>query len=200
MPSADQPQRRAGPVQSVATTGAIRAAALQELAEKGVTGLSVDAVARRASVGKAAIYRRWPSKHEMVLSIAVEVSTNPLLFPDTGTFEGDLRGWLENVEASLRHPQVSRIVPDLLAEAARDTAFGAALHERVGVVRRRLAGAMIERAVERGELPGHVDAELAADLIVAPVYWRLAVTRQPFDACDRERLLAMTLAALRVPV
>lgn len=192
----DTSSRRSGPVLSEATTRAIRAAVYEELARDGYGSLSMEAVARRAAVGKAAIYRRWPSKQEMVISIVAEAGLVADLFPDTGSLEGDLRASLRIAARHLRHPLVSRIVPDLLAETARDSAFGAVVYERIGVARRDRGLAMVRRAVERGELPAVVDHALAADMIAAPLYWRLAITREPFDERDLKRLVAVTLAAL----
>lgn len=191
--------RRAGPVKSSGTSAAIEAAVFAELAERGVGGLSMDAVAQRAAVGKAAIYRRWPSKREMVLDLVTGVATQAELFPDTGSFEGDLRAFLRATRDHLRHPLIARIVPDLLAEGARDSGFADALHGRVGVPRRALAREMFTRAMQRRELPEDLDLELAVDLIAAPLYWRLAVTRESFADADFERLVGMTLAALRAP-
>ncbi len=189
--------RHAGPVLSDETTRAITAAVFDELAAGGYGRLTIDAVARRASVGKAAIYRRWRSKEEMVLSILGELGTSARFFPEAGSLEDDLRASLRIASEQLRHPLVARVVPDLLAEAARDSAFGAALHEQIGVVRRERGVAMVRRAIDRGELPADLDLALAADVIAAPLYWRLAVTREPFTEKDLERLVGMTLAALR---
>lgn len=192
-----QADRRAGPVLSDVTSQAIADAVFHELAAAGYGRLTIDAVARRASVGKAAIYRRWSSKQEMVLAVVEAVGIEAVTRADTGSLRGDLRAAFEQFVEHMRHPLVARIVPDLLAETARDTAFGAAMHERVGVVRRDRGLALVRRAVLRGELPEHVDEALAADLIAAPLYWRLAVTREPFAAPDLHRLVEVTIAALR---
>lgn len=65
------------------TTSAIIEAALSDLAEKGFTGMSMDGVARRAGVGKSAIYRRWPSKEQMTAAILRELGWTPdLTVPD----------------------------------------------------------------------------------------------------------------------
>lgn len=189
--------QHAGPILNGTKTQAITAAVFDELASSGYGRLSMDAVARRAGVGKAALYRRWRSKEEMVLSLVGEMGTQPDLFPDTGAIADDLRSFMRIAAEHLRHPLVARIIPDLLAEAARDSAFGAAMHEQIGVVRRERGAAMVRRAIARNELPEHVDLALAADLVAAPVYWRLAVTREPFDEQDLERLVTATLAALR---
>lgn len=182
---------------SDATSQAIEAAVLEELAVRGFGGLSIDAVARRAAVGKSAIYRRWPSKEAMVLAIIQDLSTDDALFPDTGNIESDLRSLFSTAAEQLRHRLVSRIVPDLLSEAARDSAFGAALNDAIGLTRRERGLAMVRRAVLRGELPDGIDLDLALDIIAAPLYWRVTVTRRPADESYLDRLVTATLAALR---
>ena len=71
-------------------TTAIRQAVMQELAAVGYGRLSIEAVARRAGVGKTAVYRRWNSKLDMVLEIVSDVAGQSLALPDTGSLRGDL--------------------------------------------------------------------------------------------------------------
>ena len=189
--------RRAGPGLSDATSRAIRDAVLTELAAVGLGRLTIDAVARRAGVGKAAVYRRWPSKEEMVLATVAELGVDAALAPDTGSLRGDVDASLRALAAQLRHPVVARIVPDLLAEGARESRFAAAVYDRVGAARRERTGAVVEAAVTRGELGEGVDRELCLDLLAAPLYWRLAVTRQPYGEADHRRMVDVVVAALR---
>lgn len=193
----EAPVRRTGPVQSDDVTHLIHRTVLDELADHGVGGLTIESVARRAGVGKATVYRRWTSKREMVLAVLTQVATRADLFPDTGELESDLRALFSNAAEHLRDPRVSRIVPDVLAESARDSDFAAALHEQIGLIRRHRAAEMIIRAIDRGELPAHVDLALASDMIAAPLYWRLSVTRQALTTTDLDRLVQMTINALR---
>jgi AcrR family transcriptional regulator len=69
----------------------IREAILQVLAESGYTGLTMDAVASTAGVGKATIYRRWRTKSDLVADAVAELSQLIVTAPDTGSLEGDLR-------------------------------------------------------------------------------------------------------------
>ena len=100
-------------------TEAIRDALVHELAEVGYGRLSIEAVARRAGVGKTAVYRRWSSKLEMVLDVVSSVAGETLPLVDTGSLRGDLEVILKIVARALRHRLASQIIPDLLAEAAR---------------------------------------------------------------------------------
>lgn len=193
----DRPVRRTGPVQSDDVTRLIYRTVVDELADHGIGGLTIENVARRAGVGKATVYRRWTSKREMILTVLADVGASADLFPDTGGLESDLRALLSSAAEHLRDRRVGRIVPDVLAESARDPEFAAALHEQIGLVRRHRAAAMITRAINRGELPSHVDLALASDLIAAPLYWRLSVTREELTPSDLERLIQMMISGLR---
>lgn len=193
------PQRRAAgsAVLSDEVTEAIRDAVFAELAETGYARMSMEAVARRARAGKAAIYRRWPSKAAMVLAMVSQVAANPPTFPDTGSLRDDILNLLELSAAAFRSPTISRIVPDLLAEGSRDPEFGAEMYRVVGEPRRALGRAMIVRAIERGELEDDLDMELVLDLIPGSLYWRLAVTRSEVSEEYLERLTDVILAGIR---
>ncbi|MEO3744479.1 TetR/AcrR family transcriptional regulator [Plantactinospora sp. B5E13] len=180
-------------------TDAIRRAVMQELAAVGYGRLSIEAVARRAGVGKTAIYRRWNSKLEMVLEIVSRVAGQSLPLPDTGTLSGDLEILLRIVARALRHPLASQIIPDLLAEAARNPQIAATLQESLRVNQRDVGALLIGRAVDRGELPPGIDPDTAIDLIVGPLYWRLAVARTPLPDGHLPWMATSIATALAVP-
>ncbi len=177
-------------------TAALTRALFAEWARTGYAALSLEAVARRAGVGKAALYRRWPKKSAMVADRLKAVGVELSAWPDTGTLAGDVRASLHDLRRLLRRPLVRRIVPDLHAELARshELVAGVALLQRA---RRDAAGDMLRRSIARGELRHDVDLELAADLVAAPLYWRAIVIRATDDDAYLERLSRATLAALR---
>src|SRR5215475_9177578 len=109
-------------------TDAIRAAVFQELAEGGYGRLSIEAVARRAGVGKTAVYRRWSSKLEMVIEMVSSVAGERMDLPDTGSLRDDIEMILLIAGKALRHPLAWKIIPDLLAEAARNPGIAETLH------------------------------------------------------------------------
>ena len=177
-------------------TTAIRQAVVQELAAAGYGRLSIEAVARRAGVGKTAVYRRWSSKLDMVLEMVTDVAGQSLPMPDTGSLRGDLEFVLRIAARALRHPMASQIIPDLLAEAARNPQIAHTLQDALLANQREIGVRLIGRAVERGELPPGTDPEAAVDLIVGPLYWRLAVARAPLPDAYLSRLAASIAAAL----
>ncbi|MFD2766182.1 TetR/AcrR family transcriptional regulator [Micromonospora eburnea] len=179
-------------------TTAIRGAVMQELAAVGYGRLSIEAVARRAGVSKTAIYRRWRSKLELVLEIVASVAGRSLPLPDTGDLRGDLEMLFLIMSRALRHPLAAQIIPDLLAEAARNPRIAQTLEEALRANQRDVGGQLIGRAIERGQLSPDTDLDLAVDLIVGPLYWRLTVSRAPLSAADLPRLAAAVATALEV--
>jgi AcrR family transcriptional regulator len=178
-------------------TAAIRNAVMNELAEVGYGRLSIEAVARRAGVGKTAIYRRWNNKLEMVLEIVSEVAGRAVPLPDTGSFEGDLTLLMMIASKALQHRIASQIIPDLMAEAARNPQIAETLQKALRTHQTAVGDKLVGQAVARGELPAGADPELAVDLILGPLYWRLAVARTPISDDHLERLIAAVTIALK---
>jgi AcrR family transcriptional regulator len=179
-------------------TTAIRRAVMQELAAVGYGRLSIEAVARRAGVSKTAIYRRWSSKLELVLEIVSAAAGKSLPLPDTGDLRGDLETLFMIMAHALRHPVAAQIIPDLLAEAARNPQIAQTLESALRVNQRDIGGQLVGRAIARGELAPDTDLDIAVDLIVGPLYWRLAVSRAPLPLEDLPRMAAAVAAALGV--
>lgn len=177
-------------------TRSITAAVLDELATQGYARLSMEAVAKRAGVGKSALYRRWPSKQEMAIAALSEFSVPRADTPDTGTLHGDLRELLGAVMDWLAHPRFSRILPDLVAEMARNPELGPVVDTMIGAPRRARAAAVLRRAIERGELPADLDLEIALDVVAAPVYWRISVRRAKVESGYLDSLAEVLLRAL----
>jgi AcrR family transcriptional regulator len=178
-------------------TVAIRNAVMSELAEVGYGRLSIEAVARRAGVGKTAIYRRWSNKLEMVLEIITDVAGRKVPVPDTGSFADDLDLLMMIVSRALQHRVASQIIPDLMAEAARNPQIAETLQRVLRLHQQSVGEKLVGQAVARGELPEGTDPDVAVDLILGPLYWRLAVSRQPIDDDYLEKLASAVLGSLR---
>src|SRR6202790_3995663 len=146
-------------------TEAIRQAFFTELAGSGYGRLSIEAVARRATVGKPAIYRRWRSKQDMAVALISEVAWAHLDMPDTGRLRGDVIAFLRAEYAVLTHPLAKAIIPDLFSEANRNTDLAAALLRTVREPRRTRAAALIRRAIARGEVADTLNPGLALGVL-----------------------------------
>ncbi|MEV7088770.1 TetR/AcrR family transcriptional regulator [Streptomyces sp. NPDC093085] len=177
-------------------TDAIRAAVFAELGSVGFARMSIEGIARRAGVGKTAVYRRWKSKLELVLDLVTAVAAEGLPAPATGSLHGDVRALLEVAAHALCHPVASQVIPDLLVEAARHPEISEAIKASLLDGQRGIAAVIVREAVVRGELPEGADPDRALDLIVGPLYWRLAVVRTPLPPGYLDDLAASAVAAL----
>ncbi|GGS47985.1 MULTISPECIES: TetR/AcrR family transcriptional regulator [Streptomyces] len=203
--SADEPParaRRRAPAGAAVlredVTEAIRAAVFEELASVGYARMSIEGIARRAGVGKTAVYRRWRSKLHLVLDVVSALAVTGFPVPDTGSLEGDLRLLYEVTSRALRHPVASQIIPDLQAEAARNPDLADAFQKALRDGQEGVASRIVAAAAGRGELPAGLDPELTLDLISGPLYWRSVVIRSPkLPKGYLEKLARATAGALK---
>jgi AcrR family transcriptional regulator len=177
-------------------TEAIRHAFFGELAECGYGRLSIEGVARRAGVGKPAIYRRWRSKQDMAVALISEAAWAYLDMPDTGSLQDDVIAFLRAEYAALTDRLAKAIIPDVLSEANRNDDLAATLLRTVRDPRRARAAAIIRRAIERGEVADTLNTDLALDVLAGPLYWRLAVVHQPVGDAELVQLAEMIMGAL----
>ncbi|WP_220449624.1 TetR/AcrR family transcriptional regulator [Nonomuraea longispora] len=201
MPDAtSDPERRpaGAAVLRADVTDAIRQAALAELIDTGYARMSMDAIARRAGVGKAAIYRRWGSKEPLVLEILTHLADEAVPLPDTGELRDDVEGFVRHASALRADPRTMRVLTDLTAEATRNPRLAAAMQTRAEQPRRAAGARLLHRAVDRGELPPDLDTELAVDCLVALAYLRPRTPWQPAEPVDDDLtpLVEVILAAL----
>ncbi|MBU8810810.1 TetR/AcrR family transcriptional regulator [Mycolicibacterium goodii] len=177
-------------------TEAIIRAFFTELGNRGYEGLTMDRVAERAGVGKAALYRRWRSKQEMLCDLVGRYATQAVLPPDTGTLAGDLLAVADDAIAALANPLVRNVIRALVAERRRSPDLDTVITE--GFIKpRRAAGAqMLRRAVERGEIAPDADFSLVQDLFGGPLYFRGVILDEEFPPDFARRLTESVLRAL----
>lgn len=152
---------------------AILDAATDMFLELGLEAVSMEAVAERAEVSKATIYRWWPSKEVLALDA---IYTNWAVVSssrDTGTLRGDLLSLILPWVRELGRKPFARIVAQLAARVQTDPDFGELWRERFVEPRRAPARAIFARAVERGEIDRNLKLEVALDLLYGPLYHRL---------------------------
>ena len=177
-------------------TDGIVEAVLDELAAVGFGRLTMDGVARRARAGKAALYRRWSSKQEMVLEVVTTISVPMAETAPTEDLADDVARLVHGVADWLADARMSRIIPDLIAEAMRNPELAAALTERLGSARRNYGQAVIDAAIARGEVSPDVDSEYVLDLIAAPVFWRTCGRREQTTPAYLDRVVGTVLREL----
>jgi AcrR family transcriptional regulator len=174
---------------------AILDAALALLPELGFDGFTMEAVAARAGVGKATVYRRYAGKAALVMRAAACLTEAEAPAPDTGSLRGDLSTIARNLVHLLTDTPAGRCIPEIVA--ALPHAPGLAAEHAVFLSRRRAATARaVRRAVDRGEVSPGTDAELVADLVAGPIFYRHLVSRGRLDAAYADRVADSVLAAL----
>jgi AcrR family transcriptional regulator len=155
-------------------------AVLVLVAELGIAGLTMDAVAARAGVGKATIYRRWSSKEALLLD-AWAACVRSHADPDTGDLRTDLQVMLTAKHEVLADVDLQRIYPQMIA-AARVNPEVAEAYRALIAERRAPMQAVLRRAVGRGEIGTDIDLGLVHDLLIAPLLYRWLISDEPIAA------------------
>lgn len=155
------------------THRAILDAAAALLAERPLADISVEEVAARAGVGKASVYRRWPSKGTLAFDAFVSEFLGQHPAVTTGSFRGDLLTDLRSWVRAVQETTTGRTLRGLIAEVQRDPDLADAWRERFVGPARAQHRAMVERAIHRGEVPPATDADFLLDLLYGPAYLRL---------------------------
>lgn len=191
---ADPTPRRPGRPRDARADEAILAAVVDVLGEVGFTGLTIDAVAHRAGVGKATVYRRWDTKEQLVLD-ALAAGRVDYEEPDTGNLRGDLIAFYLPLTDTQAQLGAVRLMPALAAEAAIDDQIAERLRAFVSD-RRTPVAHLLERARQRGEVDPELDLELAIDLLTGPLMYRLYFSGGPVDQALVEALVDRVLRAI----
>ena len=171
---------------------AVLDAAVTLLAESGLSGVSVDEVARRSGVAKTTIYRHWPSREALMLAACATLNTKSVA-PDMGSFRDDLHALMRAVVPRLRSDTWASSLLSLLDAAERDpvlTALQVKLH------RDSMSGfrQVVERAQARGELDPAANPAHVVATIIGPLLYRRFVSREPLDNAFVETILARTMS------
>ncbi|WP_179271542.1 TetR/AcrR family transcriptional regulator [Actinomadura meyerae] len=196
------PAGRRGRPRSEAADARILDAALESLLERGYDRFSVDEVAMRAGVAKTTLYRRWPTKDHLIVTVVARLQDSvPVEY--TGDVREDLTRYLGEIVAGLHRmrragrPAASGdasagLVAEVAAAAARHADVGAAV-QAMFHRRNALVLTLLERARESGELHAGVEPEVLFDQLAGALYYRLLVTGRPIDGAYVDRLVASAL-------
>jgi AcrR family transcriptional regulator len=188
---------RRGRPRSEARKQAILQAAFELLGERGLGGTSMDAVADRAGVSKATIYRWWDSKELLALdAVYAEWDTASTAPRQTGALRGEMlalvRPWAQLASAG----PSARILAALVAMAKDDPEFGRAYRAHFVEPRRAQAREVFARAIARGEIAPDTDVEVAIDILWGPLYHRLFHGHAPLSDAFVRRSVDTVLAGI----
>lgn len=166
------------------------------LAEDGVAGFTVEAVARRSGVAKTTIYRNWTSVDELLFD-ALELTIEPEPEPDTGSLRGDLLSLADHLVSVPEGERQARrqIFSGLFAASVGDGRL-AEVFDRMVSSRCVPVESIVDRAQARGELTGDVDTRLVTELLIGPVLFRLMFRNETFTRSELEKLVDYGLRGL----
>ncbi|GAA0419357.1 TetR/AcrR family transcriptional regulator [Streptomyces luteireticuli] len=163
--------------------------------EVGYPALTVDRVAARAGVGKAAIYRRYASKAEMAFVATVhEQQLAPMT--DTGSLPGDLLALVRAFHVRMAAPAARQLAPALIGELAVNPELKTRFQDTFLATEQAAFAEIIERAVVRGELDGPVDPAMAHLLLLGSLASALYILDLPVDDAMVTDLAAAAAAGI----
>jgi AcrR family transcriptional regulator len=174
------PDRPRGRPRSAIADEGIREAAVDLFAERGFEGFSVEDVADRAGVSKATVYRRYPSKVDLVVEAASCLAADEITFPDTGNLRADVRGLARSLVEKFRTSPAGRVMPVMIFERRRYPELDAG-YRRFLADRRTRTREILRRGIERGELPPDTDVAVMGSMLVGPIFHRLMITQEPLN-------------------
>jgi AcrR family transcriptional regulator len=174
------PRRRRPGGRSARVRAAAIAATLTELAEAGYSALSLESVARRAGVHKTTLYRRWGTREDLVLDAMLDRAGERISVPATGSLREDLLELGRTAAANAATPEVAAMARAVVAQAPHDSRLAAA-NRRFWDERLALDAAIVERAIERGEVAAGTEPRRVIESLLGPIHLRLLLTGEPID-------------------
>jgi AcrR family transcriptional regulator len=187
--------RKPGRPRSEHADQAIIEAALDLFAEKGADGLCVEAVAARAGVGKATVYRRWHTKEDLLLA-ALGSMKSPLPHPDTGSVRDDLIALLTVMSQDAGDPRRTRQYTLLLGEGEKYPRLMARYAETVIEPRREVIRSVLRRGIATGQVRADLDVEIAMLTLTGSAMSRGKCETVPHDGEFAERVVDSLLLGL----
>jgi AcrR family transcriptional regulator len=181
------------------TRAAVLAAVIEELADNGYAGATIERIAARAGIAKTTIYRRWGGLNGLLADLMAGYAGRQIPVPDEGNLGADLRALSRYVVASLQDPAIKTAFTSIVAAAAEDPAARDTL-ARFIAARAAMMGVIVNRAVERGEVPPGTDAAGVIQIVTAQVYYRLITAGEPLSQDVADRAAAIAAAAARTGV
>lgn len=175
-------RRGRGRPRSPGTDERITAAAAELMLQRGFDRTTVDEVAARAHVGKATVYRRWPSKEDLAVAAMETLYAAEMPEPSTGSIRGDLTASYRSVLEFVNTPQGEAFVRTSIVESVRDDRI-AALYRASTERREAYHRVTFEQAIERGEVRADLDLDIAVQWLGGLLAAR-AITRRPMPSVD----------------
>jgi TetR/AcrR family transcriptional regulator of autoinduction and epiphytic fitness len=177
------------------TRHAVRHATLDVLAERGYASFTVEAVAEAGRVAKSTIYRHWPTKLELIADALETLNEQPRPELRTGSAREGIEQLLEHLATAFTDSILSACIPALIEAAEHHSEVAEFLHGYTARRRQTLVD-VIQAGIDSGELPPHLDAELAALALIGPVIYCRTMTPDPLPAARTRQLVAQVVGPL----
>lgn len=177
---------------------AILDAVLELLGECGYEALTVEAVAARAGVGRASIYRRYSGRVELLEAAVRHFAPLRPDPPDTGSVRDDLIAIVKEFTSTLERGGSGRLIPSMVSAAGRHPEVREAL-VRFSASKRAPTLEVIERGIRRGELRVDLDPQLLVDLLVGSAMYRIILRGEHVSARHAERIVDAVLYGAATP-
>jgi AcrR family transcriptional regulator len=171
---------------------AILTATTEMLAEAGYSALTIEGVAARAGVGKATVYRWWPTKGALVIE-AMSVALPAPAQADTGDLRRDLLTAVRRVVHTFARTPEGAVIPALAADLLSDPPLAEQFRRQIIRPRRSAVVEVLLRATARGDLPPDVDTDLLLDVYAGAVFYRVLVSGEPVTDLLAEQLVGLLL-------
>jgi AcrR family transcriptional regulator len=168
------------------------------LEEGGLLSITMEGVAARAGVGKPTVYRHWDNRYELAMATLLAASEEIDPAPADASPIDALRYQLVGL-ANLFASGTGRHVAALLSSGYGETELSKAFRSHFVQARRAESRALIEKAIERGQLRRNVPIEVALDMIYGPIFYRLTMVHAPVDARFVNGLIDELLCGLAAP-
>ncbi len=192
------PVRKPGRPRSEDCDRAILDSAIALLLERGFAEVTIESIAARAGVGKTTVYRRWPSKADLIVHAFFETVTPNVHFQDSGDIRADFRRQMRLVVRELAGPN-GRVLATLLAYMQIDAGLGEVFRTRWLAVRRAEGRLAILRGIERGVLPSDTDPDFVLDALYSPLHFRLLAGHGPLSTVFSDGLVELVFDGLGDP-
>src|SRR5215207_11569764 len=184
------------PARGQATTEALHRAVQELLEEVGYRALTIEGVALRSGVAKTSIYRRWPSKAEMIFDLMLHASDELPPLEDRGNLAGDIDALAGRIVALVAGPLGRRIFPGLIGDAAGDPALMERLRNTVVQEGRQEIAEVLQRSARRGEL---TDTNMVPDLqavLIGAVLMLVLFEPETDEGLLRNKIADLAMAVL----
>jgi len=150
------------------------------LVEGGVPAVTFQAVAARASVGRATLYRRWTEPLTLIVDAIREAASESIAIPDTGCLEEDLRRVLQRIARFIRSP-IGRAALIAGLSTKQDRA-NISMEQSYWAIRWTDVVSIFERAAKRGDIAANGDYEMRFAQAAGAIYFRAIVMNLPVDS------------------